>query len=115
MTPGGAGAPGGDLAAAIDGAFGSLDELKAKLSGAAGAQFGSGWGWLCVDAMGNLACYATANQDSPLMQGHTPVLGVDVWEHAYYLKYQNRRPDYIDAWWSVVNWEEVARRLAAAG
>ena len=114
MTPGGASAPSGDLAAAIDGAFGSFDELKSKLNAAAGAQFGSGWGWLCVDAMGNLACFATANQDSPFMDGYTPILGVDVWEHAYYLNYQNRRPDYLGAWWDVVNWDKVAERYDAA-
>jgi len=114
MTPGGAAAPSGDLASAIDSAFGSFDALKAKLEAAAGAQFGSGWGWLVVDRDGALHCYATANQDSPLMKGHTPILGVDVWEHAYYLKYQDRRPDYLSAWWSVVNWDKVAERYAAA-
>jgi Fe-Mn family superoxide dismutase len=114
MTPGGAGAPGGALAAAIDGAFGSLDDFKAKLQGAAGSQFGSGWGWLCVDGAGALKAYSTPNQDSPFMQGHTPILGVDVWEHAYYLNYQNRRPDYLTAWWNVVNWDRVAERYAAA-
>jgi len=114
MTPGGAGAPAGDLGAAIDATFGSFDDLKAKLQGAAGGQFGSGWGWLVVDGEGKLQCYATANQDSPFMQGHTPILGVDVWEHAYYLNYQNRRPDYLAAWWGVVNWDRVAERYAAA-
>jgi Fe-Mn family superoxide dismutase len=112
MTPGGAGAPGGALAAAIDGAFGSLDGFKARLQGAAGGQFGSGWGWLCVDGGGALKAYSTANQDSPFMQGHTPILGVDVWEHAYYLNYQNRRPDYLAAWWNVVNWDKVHERYA---
>ncbi len=114
MTPGGASAPSGDLAAAIDSAFGSLDDFKAKLVGAAGGQFGSGWGWLVVDGDGSLACYSTANQDSPFMQGHTPILGVDVWEHAYYLNYQNRRPDYLKAFWNVVNWDRVAARYSAA-
>ncbi len=113
MTPGGAKAPSGDLAKAIDKAFGSFDELKAKVQGAAGGQFGSGWGWLVV-AKGGLSVVATANQDNPLSQGTTPILGVDVWEHAYYLKYQNRRPDYLTAWWNVVNWDRVAARYAAA-
>jgi Fe-Mn family superoxide dismutase len=113
MTPGGAGAPSGALAAAIDGAFESLDDFKGRLQGAAGGQFGSGWGWLCVDGGGALKAYSTANQDSPFMQGHTPILGVDVWEHAYYLNYQNRRPDYLAAWWNVVNWDKVAERYAA--
>jgi len=114
MTPGGASAPGGDLASAIDGAFGSLDDFKAKFQAAAGSQFGSGWGWLCADARGSLACFATANQDSPLMDGFEPLLGVDVWEHAYYLNYQNRRPDYLGAFWNVVNWDVVAARYADA-
>ena len=114
MTPGGADKPSGELAKAIDGAFGSLDDFKTKLQGVAGGQFGSGWGWLCVDGGGKLSCLSTANQDSPFMQGLTPVLGVDVWEHAYYLKYQNRRPDYLAAWWNVVNWDVVARRFAEA-
>jgi Fe-Mn family superoxide dismutase len=114
MTPGGAGAPSGSLAKAIEAAFGDLDAFKSKLQGAAGGQFGSGWGWLCVDGGGALVAYATANQDSPFMQGHTPILGVDVWEHAYYLNYQNRRPDYLTAWWNVVNWDKVAQRYAAA-
>ncbi len=114
MTPGGADAPSGELAAAIDETFGSLDDFKSKLTAAAGGQFGSGWGWLCVSAIGDLACFSTANQDSPLMEGFTPILGVDVWEHAYYLNYQNRRPDYLEAWWNVVNWDRVAKRYAAA-
>ena len=114
MTPGGASAPAGDLATAIDGAFGSFDDFKAKFQAAAGAQFGSGWGWLCADASGALSVVATANQDSPHMQGLTPILGVDVWEHAYYLNYQNRRPDYLAAFWNVVNWDKVAGRYAAA-
>ena len=114
MTPGGASAPSGDLAAAIDSAFGSLDDFKAKFQAAAGGQFGSGWGWLCSDASGALSVIATANQDSPHMQGLTPILGVDVWEHAYYLNYQNRRPDYLAAFWNVVNWDKVAARYTAA-
>ncbi|HET9948102.1 MAG TPA: superoxide dismutase [Longimicrobiales bacterium] len=114
MTPGGASKPSGELAKAIDGAFGSFDAFKEKLQGVAAGQFGSGWGWLCVDGKGQLVCFSTPNQDSPLMQGATPVLGVDVWEHAYYLKYQNRRPDYLTAWWNVVNWDRVAARFAEA-
>ena len=114
MTPGGAAAPSGDLAAGITKTFGSVDDFKAKLSATAGAQFGSGWGWLCVDGSGKLSCFSTANQDSPIMQGLTPILGVDVWEHAYYLNYQNRRPDYLSAWWNVVNWDKVRARYEAA-
>ena len=114
MTPGGASAPSGDLAAAIDGAFGSFDDFKANFQAAAAGQFGSGWGWLCSDASGGLSVIATANQDSPHMQGLTPILGVDVWEHAYYLNYQNRRPDYLSAFWNVVNWDRVAARYDAA-
>jgi Fe-Mn family superoxide dismutase len=112
MTPGGAKEPSGALAAAIKSAFGSVDELKAKLQAAAVGQFGSGWGWLCKDASGTLSILGTPNQDTPLMQGKTPILGVDVWEHAYYLKYQNRRPDYVTAWWNVVNWDKVGARHA---
>ncbi|MEJ2152119.1 MAG: superoxide dismutase [Gemmatimonadota bacterium] len=114
MSPDGGGEPGGALADAIAEAFGSFDDLKSKLSATAVGQFGSGWGWLSVDG-GKLVIEGTPNQDSPLSQGRTPILGVDVWEHAYYLNYQNRRPDYVTAWWSVVNWEEVARRFEAAG
>ena len=114
LTPGGAGEPSGALGAAIDAAFGSFADFKAKFQAAAGGQFGSGWGWLCVDGAGQLACYATPNQDSPLMKGHTPILGVDVWEHAYYLNYQNRRPDYLSSIWNVVNWDKVAQRYQAA-
>jgi Fe-Mn family superoxide dismutase len=114
MAPGGADRPGGDLAGALHDAFGSVEAFKEKLSGAAGAQFGSGWGWLAVSPFGFLEVVATANQDSPLIQGYTPILGVDVWEHAYYLKYQNRRPDYLAAWWSVVNWDAVAQRFEKA-
>lgn len=114
MTPGGANAPSGDLAAAIDSAFGSFDDFKTKFQAAAGGQFGSGWGWLCSSASGAVSIVATANQDSPYTQGLTPILGVDVWEHAYYLHYQNRRPDYLSAFWNVVNWDHVASRYAAA-
>ncbi len=113
MSPSGGGEPGGDLASAIDAAFGSFDSLKEKLSQAGITRFGSGWGWLVWDGSG-LAVMSTPNQDSPLSEGKTPILGVDVWEHAYYLNYQNRRPDYVAAWWNVVNWPEVARRLKAA-
>ena len=109
MTPGGADSPSGDLSLAINNAFGSLDDFKSKFQAAAGGQFGSGWGWLCVDGDGAVCCFSTANQDSPLMRGMTPILGVDVWEHAYYLNYQNRRPDYLSAWWNVVNWDVVAQ------
>ncbi|MDE2995930.1 MAG: superoxide dismutase [Bacteroidota bacterium] len=114
MSPNGGGAPSGDLGAAIDDAFGSFDAFKTQFSGAAGTRFGSGWAWLVVKADGSLAVYSTANQDSPYMDGDTPILGVDVWEHAYYLHYQNRRPDYISAFWSVVNWDAVAANYAAA-
>jgi Fe-Mn family superoxide dismutase len=111
MTPGGAKEPKGALADAIKKDIGSLDDLKSKLQAAAVGQFGSGWGWLCKDSGGKLSIVATPNQDTPLMQGKTPILGVDVWEHAYYLKYQNRRPDYVTAWWNVVNWDKVAARF----
>jgi len=114
MRPGGASTPSGELASAIDAAFGSLQAFKDKLQGAAAGQFGSGWGWLAVDRSGGLQVLSTANQDTPLSQGLTPVLGVDVWEHAYYLHYQNRRPDYLTAWWNVVNWDVVAGRYADA-
>jgi len=114
LTPGGAAVPTGDLEAAIGKAFGSFHDFQAKFQAAAAGQFGSGWGWLAVDASGSLACYALPNQDSPLMQAHTPILGVDVWEHAYYLNYQNRRPDYLAAIWNVVNWDRVAARYEAA-
>ena len=113
MSPDGGGEPDGDLASAIDSAFGSFQELKDKLKAAGVGQFGSGWAWLVHDGSG-LAIVSTPNQDSPISTGKTPLLGVDVWEHAYYLKYQNRRPDYIDAWWNVVLWSKVAERFAAA-
>ena len=113
MGPGGGGAPGGALAAEIDAAFGSFDGFKAAVKDAGLKRFGSGWAWLVTDA-GGLAVVSTPNQDTPLSDGKTPLLGVDVWEHAYYLKYQNRRPDYIDAWWNTVDWGKVAERFAAA-
>jgi Fe-Mn family superoxide dismutase len=113
MGPGG-GAPSGDLANAINAAFGSFDAFKEKFTGAGATRFGSGWAWLVVKPNGALEVYSTANQDSPYMQGDTPILGLDVWEHAYYLNYQNRRPDYIKAWWDVVNWDAVAKNYAAA-
>jgi Fe-Mn family superoxide dismutase len=112
MSPDGGGEPEGDLRAAIDDAFGDFDAFKDELKNAGVNRFGSGWAWLVRDGSG-LAVVSTANQDSPISDGKTPLLGVDVWEHAYYLKYQNRRPDYIDAWWNVVNWAEVANRFGA--
>ena len=114
MSPDGGGAPDGDLASAIDSAFGSFDDFKAQLKDAGVKRFGSGWAWLIHDGSG-LAIVSTANQDNPVSDGKTPLLGVDVWEHAYYLKYQNRRPDYLDAWWDVVNWSKVAEGFAAVG
>ncbi|MGD2045176.1 MAG: superoxide dismutase [Gemmatimonadota bacterium] len=114
MTPGGQSEPSGDLGSKISSTFGSFDAFKEKLTGAAGGQFGSGWGWLCVDGSGGLSVLSTPNQDSPISQGLTPILGVDVWEHAYYLHYQNRRPDYLAAWWNVVNWDKVTARYDAA-
>lgn len=114
MSGNGGGTPGGDLGAAITNTFGSFDAFKEKFTNAGVTRFGSGWAWLAVNASGDLEVYSTANQDSPLMEGKIPVLGLDVWEHAYYLNYQNRRPDYIAAWWNVVNWAEVAKRYAAA-
>jgi Fe-Mn family superoxide dismutase len=111
LGPGG-GAPSGALAAAIDSAFGSLDAFKDEFAQAATTRFGSGWAWLIKQADGSLAVTSTPNQDSPLMDGSgIPILGLDVWEHAYYLNYQNKRPDYIAAWWNVVNWDEAARRF----
>ena len=113
MSPDGGGAPSGDLAAALDSAFGSLDSFKAEFKAAGANRFGSGWAWLVKDFSGNLAVTSTANQDAPISDGQTPLLGVDVWEHAYYLKYQNKRPEYLDAFWNVVNWDYVAERFAA--
>jgi superoxide dismutase, Fe-Mn family len=110
---GGGGEPAGALADAIKKTFGDLTKFKEQLAGAATSRFGSGWAWL-APAGGKLEVFSTANQDSPLMEGKVPVLGLDVWEHAYYLKYQNRRPDYIAAWWNVVNWPEVGKRFEAA-
>lgn len=114
MSPNGGGEPDGDLGAAINATFGSFDDFKAAFSKAAATRFGSGWAWLYVDASGNLAITSTPNQDTPLMDGNTPILGLDVWEHAYYLHYQNRRPDYIAAWWNIVDWTVVAANYAAA-
>jgi len=110
MAPGAGGAPTGQIADAINGAFGSFDSLKEKFAAAAMGRFGSGWAWVVADG-GSLSIESSPNQDSPRMRGKTAVLGLDVWEHAYYLNYQNRRPDYIAAWWNVVNWAEVNRRL----
>jgi Fe-Mn family superoxide dismutase len=114
MSPTGGGAPTGDLATAITTACGSFDAFKEQFSKAAATRFGSGWAWLSVKPDGSLVVESTANQDSPLSEGRTPILGLDVWEHAYYLHYQNRRPDYVTAFWNVINWAEVARRFAAA-
>lgn len=114
MGPGAGGTPTGALADAINAKWGSFDEFKKVFAAAAGGRFGSGWAWLVVKPGGALDVYSTANQDSPYMQGDTPILGLDVWEHAYYLNYQNRRPDYVGAWWNVVNWDEVANNYAAA-
>ena len=114
MSPDGGGSPDGALLAGIEAAFGSFDDFKAKLKDAGVKRFGSGWAWLVHDGSG-LAILSTANQDNPISDGKTPLLGVDVWEHAYYLKYQNRRPDYLDAWWNTVNWAKVAEGFAAAG
>jgi superoxide dismutase, Fe-Mn family len=114
MAPNAGGEPDGALRAAIESAFGSVDDFKAKFKDAGVKRFGSGWAWLVHDGSG-LAIVSTANQDNPISDGKTPLLGVDVWEHAYYLKYQNRRPDYLDAWWNVVNWPKVAEGFEAAG
>ncbi len=114
MSPKGGGEPSGDVAKAIKDAFGGFAKFKEQLSNAAATRFGSGWGWLSLDKKGKLLVESTPNQDSPLLEGRTPILGIDVWEHAYYLKYQNRRPDYIQAWWNTINWDAVAERYAAA-
>ena len=114
MGPNKGGAPTGALAAAINAKWGSFDEFKAKFKALGVGRFGSGWAWLVVKPDGSIDAYSLPNQDSPLMQGDKPILGVDVWEHAYYLKYQNRRPDYLDGWWNVVNWDAVAKNYAAA-
>jgi Fe-Mn family superoxide dismutase len=113
MSPDGGGEPDGDLAGAIDEAFGSFGDFQDQLKAAGVGQFGSGWAWLVHDGSG-LAVVSTPNQDTPISEGKAPLLGVDVWEHAYYLKYQNKRPDYIDAWWNVVNWEKVGEHYSAA-
>ena len=113
MKPGGGGEPTGELKSAIDSAFGSYAAFKEQFEDAAKTRFGSGWAWLTVDG-GSLKVESTPNQDTPLMEGRTPILGLDVWEHAYYLNYQNKRPDYVSAFWNVVNWNEVASRYAAA-
>jgi len=112
MSPDGGGEPDGDLRAALESAFGSVDDFKSQMKDAGIARFGSGWAWLVHDGSG-LAVTSTANQDSPVMEGQTPLLGIDVWEHAYYLKYQNKRPDYLDAFWNVVNWGKVAEGYSA--
>ncbi|HTK74466.1 MAG TPA: superoxide dismutase [Gemmataceae bacterium] len=112
MGPKSGGAPSGDLAAAINSAFGGFDQFKAKIKENALGQFGSGWSWLAVGKDGKLLAVKTPNQDTPLIEGHTPILGIDVWEHAYYLKYQNKRADYVDAWWNVINWKAVGDRFA---
>ena len=114
MGPNAGGEPTGDLAAAIDDAFGSFSAFKEQFAKAAATRFGSGWAWLYVGKDGKLAITSTANQDTPLMDGNTPILGIDVWEHAYYLNYQNRRPDYVSAWWNVVNWDAAAAKYSAA-
>jgi superoxide dismutase, Fe-Mn family len=114
MKPNGGGQPSGALADAINQTFGSFDQLKTQFNDAGAKRFGSGWAWLVMDQAGKLSVISTANQDSPLIDGLFPVMGNDVWEHAYYLKYQNRRPEYLAAWWNVVNWDEIARRYDQA-
>jgi Fe-Mn family superoxide dismutase len=114
MRPGGASEPGGALGDAINRTFGGFAQFKEQFAKACTGRFGSGWGWLTLDGKGALAIESTPNQDSPVMEGKTPIVGCDVWEHAYYLKYQNRRPDYVAAWWNVVNWSEVGKRYDQA-
>ncbi|MEQ9264600.1 MAG: superoxide dismutase [Balneolaceae bacterium] len=114
LSPNGGGTPTGELADAINSAFGSFDSFKEQFSKAAATRFGSGWAWLSVDSNGALKVHSSANQDSPIMDGLTPILGLDVWEHAYYLNYQNRRPDYVSAFWSVVNWDQVSENFKNA-
>jgi Fe-Mn family superoxide dismutase len=111
MKPNGGGSPSGKIQDVIGSNFGSFEGFKEKFNAAATGRFGSGWAWLVKDSSGKFEILSTANQDSPLMDGKTPILGLDVWEHAYYLKYQNRRPEYISAWWNVVNWDEVNKQL----
>jgi Fe-Mn family superoxide dismutase len=113
MSPDGGGEPEGELADAINSSFGSFADFKDQFSKAAAGRFGSGWAWLCVDRGGKLTVTSTPNQDNPVSDGLRPVLGLDVWEHAYYLKYQNRRPEYISTWWNVVNWKQVAMNYSA--
>ena len=115
MKPNGGGEPTGALASAIQSTFGSFDAFKTAFNDAGVKRFGSGWAWLILDSSGKLQVTSTANQDSPFMDGNYPVMGNDVWEHAYYLKYQNRRPDYLNAWWNVVNWDEIFRRYQQGG
>lgn len=115
MGPNGGGAPTGDIADVINSTFGDFETFKEKFNAAGAARFGSGWVWLVRTKDGKFEIMSTANQDNPMSEGHTPILGNDVWEHAYYLRYQNRRPDYLKAWWDVVNWDEVNKRLRAAG
>lgn len=112
LSPNGGGEPTGELADSINAKFGSFDSFKEAFANAAATRFGSGWAWVCVDSSGSLHVHSTANQDSPIMEGHTPIMGLDVWEHAYYLNYQNRRPDYIGAFWNLVNWDQVAKNYA---
>jgi len=114
MGPDGGGTPEGELADAINSAFGSFDNFKDQFSKAAATRFGSGWAWLCVDNNGGLVVTSTPNQDNPISDGLKPVLGLDVWEHAYYLNYQNRRPDYVSSWWNVVNWNQVVLNFSSA-
>ena len=114
MGPGAGGSPSGAVGDAINKAFGSFDKLKEQLNAAATSRFGSGWAWLIVERGGGLKIESTPNQDNPLMDGKTAIMGIDVWEHAYYLKYQNRRPDYLAAWWNVANWKEIGKRFEAA-
>lgn len=115
MSPNGSAAPSGDFGAAVDSTFGSVESFKESFAAAAGTRFGSGWAWLVRTSNGDLQVYSTANQDSPYMQGDTPLLGLDVWEHAYYLNYQNRRPDYIAAFWNVINWDQIVQNYENAG
>lgn len=114
MAPGKGGEPTGELKGAIESAFGDFGQFREKFNAAAATRFGSGWAWLCLSPEGKLHVESSANQDTPLSHGHTPIMGIDVWEHAYYLHYQNRRADYVQAWWNVLNWDEVASNLAAA-